>query len=69
MNTDNAASDDARRRLRERIEVRLRGVCPDWTEERFTRLVDEVVRIVLKYDHGRDAVGRPLPESERPSDW
>jgi hypothetical protein len=52
--------------LRQNIAERLRGVCGDWPEERFAELVEEVARVVLKYDYGRDARGGKLAPSDMP---
>jgi hypothetical protein len=68
-NTEAARSDDGPRKLRQQIEARLRGVCSDWTEERFARLIDDVTRVSLKYDYNQDARGRQLADSDRPSSW
>jgi hypothetical protein len=54
--------------LRQNIAERLRGVCGEWPEERFAELVEEVARVVLKYDYGRDARGGKLAPSDMPAD-
>jgi hypothetical protein len=39
--------------MRADIELRLRKACPDWTPSEFEKLVDEMVRIALKYTLGQ----------------
>src|SRR5689334_9625186 len=38
--------------MREEIATRLRPVCEDWPEERFSGLVERIAAITFKYDLG-----------------
>jgi hypothetical protein len=54
--------------LRQNIAERLRGVCGHWPAERFAELVEDVARVALKYDYGRDVRGGKLAPSDMPPD-
>ena len=46
------APDVVLKEMREEIALRLRPICEDWPDERFSSLVERIAAITLKYDLG-----------------